>query len=243
MNTTTFTASQQAALGAIADGANITEAARVAGVHRDTIYHWAQTVDGFHDALLANQEQRREEVSAQLRRVAAKALDQLERLLDNPDTPPSVLFRAIQFALTRPRFPDKEWALPENVNEPGIQHMQQSMAVIEADYKAMRQHDAVRKHMPEGEPLHQQHFPPSRHVPIDDYPPMPSDLSEMSDLSDASDASDVSDVLDVLDVSEPRTPRNAPCPCGSGKKFKRCCGHNAAPVLSKAHNGDAALQR
>jgi uncharacterized protein YecA (UPF0149 family) len=23
----------------------------------------------------------------------------------------------------------------------------------------------------------------------------------------------------------PRTPaRNAPCPCGSGKKFKRCCG-------------------
>lgn len=22
----------------------------------------------------------------------------------------------------------------------------------------------------------------------------------------------------------PDTPRNAPCPCGSGKKFKRCCG-------------------
>jgi transposase-like protein len=44
MNTTTFTASQQAALGAIADGANITEAAPVAGVHRDTIYHWAHTL-------------------------------------------------------------------------------------------------------------------------------------------------------------------------------------------------------
>jgi SEC-C motif-containing protein len=24
--------------------------------------------------------------------------------------------------------------------------------------------------------------------------------------------------------SEPRTGRNDPCPCGSGKKFKRCCG-------------------
>ena len=23
--------------------------------------------------------------------------------------------------------------------------------------------------------------------------------------------------------SEPKTGRNAPCPCGSGKKFKRCC--------------------
>jgi sulfatase maturation enzyme AslB (radical SAM superfamily) len=23
------------------------------------------------------------------------------------------------------------------------------------------------------------------------------------------------------------TPRNAPCPCGSGKKFKRCCGRES----------------
>jgi preprotein translocase subunit SecA len=23
-----------------------------------------------------------------------------------------------------------------------------------------------------------------------------------------------------------RTPRNAPCPCGSGKKFKQCHGSN-----------------
>ncbi|MDO9542425.1 MAG: SEC-C metal-binding domain-containing protein, partial [Kiritimatiellia bacterium] len=27
-------------------------------------------------------------------------------------------------------------------------------------------------------------------------------------------------------ISTPKsqTPRNAPCPCGSGKKYKRCCG-------------------
>lgn len=25
----------------------------------------------------------------------------------------------------------------------------------------------------------------------------------------------------------PRVGRNAPCPCGSGKKFKRCCGQRA----------------
>jgi vacuolar-type H+-ATPase subunit H len=30
------------------------------------------------------------------------------------------------------------------------------------------------------------------------------------------------------------TPRNAPCPCGSGTKYKRCCGKNAPPVLNKA---------
>ncbi len=30
------------------------------------------------------------------------------------------------------------------------------------------------------------------------------------------------------------TPRNAQCPCGSGAKFKRCCGTNAPPVLNRA---------
>ena len=28
--------------------------------------------------------------------------------------------------------------------------------------------------------------------------------------------------------------RNAPCPCRSGQKYKRCCGLNAPPVLSQA---------
>ncbi|HNQ35498.1 MAG TPA: SEC-C metal-binding domain-containing protein, partial [bacterium] len=26
----------------------------------------------------------------------------------------------------------------------------------------------------------------------------------------------------------PRVGRNDPCPCGSGKKYKKCCGRNAA---------------
>jgi SEC-C motif len=29
------------------------------------------------------------------------------------------------------------------------------------------------------------------------------------------------------------TPRNAPCPCGSGQKHKRCCGKDAPPVLGE----------
>jgi uncharacterized protein YecA (UPF0149 family) len=29
----------------------------------------------------------------------------------------------------------------------------------------------------------------------------------------------------------PATPRNALCPCGSGAKYKRCCGKNAPSVL------------
>jgi hypothetical protein len=37
----------------------------------------------------------------------------------------------------------------------------------------------------------------------------------------------------------PATPRNAPCPCGSGVKFKRCCGRHAPPVLDQ-HQRPAA---
>jgi uncharacterized protein YchJ len=29
-------------------------------------------------------------------------------------------------------------------------------------------------------------------------------------------------------------PRSAPCSCGSGQKYKRCCGKDAAPMLGKA---------
>jgi hypothetical protein len=35
-------------------------------------------------------------------------------------------------------------------------------------------------------------------------------------------------------IDLPQTPRNAPCPCGSGEKFKRCCGRTAPPVLNRA---------
>jgi hypothetical protein len=34
--------------------------------------------------------------------------------------------------------------------------------------------------------------------------------------------------------------RNEPCPCGSGKKYKRCCGVSAAPKLSAPAGGASA---
>lgn len=34
--------------------------------------------------------------------------------------------------------------------------------------------------------------------------------------------------------SEPQVARSAPCPCGSGEKFKRCCGRGAPGVVNQA---------
>lgn len=39
--------------------------------------------------------------------------------------------------------------------------------------------------------------------------------------------------------SEGSTPRNAPCPCGSGEKYKRCCGRNAPAVLRLSPEPDS----
>ncbi len=38
-----------------------------------------------------------------------------------------------------------------------------------------------------------------------------------------------------LPKSEQQTPRNAQCTCGSGTKYKRCCGTNAPAVLGQAN--------
>jgi uncharacterized protein YecA (UPF0149 family) len=32
-------------------------------------------------------------------------------------------------------------------------------------------------------------------------------------------------------TSQPTVARNAPCPCGSGEKYKRCCGKGAPPQI------------
>ena len=46
----------------------------------------------------------------------------------------------------------------------------------------------------------------------------------------------------ALSLAASRTPRNAPCPCGSGKKFKRCC-LGAAPTDTTARDDSVTARR
>ncbi len=43
---------------------------------------------------------------------------------------------------------------------------------------------------------------------------------------------------DTFSDSVKPIPRGAPCPCGSGQKYKRCCGRNAPPVLHQTTLAD-----
>jgi hypothetical protein len=38
----------------------------------------------------------------------------------------------------------------------------------------------------------------------------------------------------ITQTAPAQTPRNAPCPCGSNEKYKRCCGKNAPAVLGSS---------
>jgi len=46
------------------------------------------------------------------------------------------------------------------------------------------------------------------------------------ELDKPEDVSDVDKLLNpsVPKIAEKKTGRNEPCPCGSGKKYKKCCG-------------------
>ena len=44
------------------------------------------------------------------------------------------------------------------------------------------------------------------------------------------DARHVGTHHDPLRRATPKVGRNEPCPCGSGKKFKRCCGSSSTPT-------------
>jgi uncharacterized protein YchJ len=46
--------------------------------------------------------------------------------------------------------------------------------------------------------------------------------------------------VDETNPISPQTPRNSPCPCGSGLKFKRCCGAAAPPILHSGTTGGLA---
>ena len=43
-----------------------------------------------------------------------------------------------------------------------------------------------------------------------------------------------STTCETKSAPQPEVGRNSPCPCGSGNKYKRCCGVNARPIYNQA---------
>ena len=100
---------------ALAQGHTVTAAAREAGVHRGTIYHWFRTEPEFKAAAGEAKREYVAKLNDDLRELSAHALDTLRSLLDDPATPHVIRLKAAIAVLERPKFPEQGWSLPERV--------------------------------------------------------------------------------------------------------------------------------
>jgi AcrR family transcriptional regulator len=173
---------QAQVIAALAQGRTATDSARDAGIHRTTIHHWFRTEPQFKTAFQEAQREYVETLQDGMRDLAARAVETLRNLLDDPNTPPAVRLRTALAILQRPHFPQPGWHLPERIESPREQQVIDGVKEIKADYDAMRMTQALQAN------------------PVGQVPDLP----------------------------KPPIARCAPCPCGSGNKYKRCCGSASA---------------
>ena len=131
-----LTAVQQCVVNALAAGATLSGAAEQYGLHRATVYRWLKTRPEFIDAV---RQARANSVLARrddLYHLSNRAMETLLAILDNPKTPPSVLYKTAVFILTRPQLPKKGWSMPEPTPDPDGNKLTDS-AVIEQDYDGL----------------------------------------------------------------------------------------------------------
>src|ERR1700716_15492 len=129
---------QAQVIAALAQGRTITDAARDAGIHRTTIHHWFRTEPVFKAAFEAAQREYVETLQDGMRDLAARAVETLRNLLDDPNTPPAVRLRTALAILQRPHFPDPGWHLPERIEAPREQAVIDQLTETKADYHAIR---------------------------------------------------------------------------------------------------------
>lgn len=181
-----LTPAQLTVIQALAIGAPVTAAAKLADVSRTTIYSWLEDPH-FHQAYAYAHQEYAMTIRDRLHNLAAKALEKLEAILDDPNATPSVVLKAALAILNRTQ---DQWALPS--------------ASFENCSKEIRRANQRVDEAAAAQPAPK----PAAEAPA----PQPH--------------------LTKLNTKTESTPRNAPCPCGSGQKFKRCCGRAAAPAIN-----------
>ena len=77
-------------------------------------------------------------------------------------------------------------------------------------------------------------YPDGTHVDHTAPKPETTPVGQVPDLPSTEPVAPAASSFCNPDSQPKQTPRNAPCPCASGAKYKRCCGKDAPPVLNRA---------
>ncbi len=192
---------------ALARGLSVTRAAAENGLHRTTVHLWQRTAPAFDAAVATFRAEAASHHTAELRALAALALATLRNLLESPSTPPAVRLRA-------------------------------ALAILRGDLLSsasefLSSWPPAAPDSPDAHPTESIAFepppPPSGTVSPSTHPP--ESIAFDAPAAQAESNGPWPPQPEATPVPLATAARNAPCPCGSKLKFKRCCGINAPPVL------------
>ncbi len=192
---------------AVARGLSVTRAAAESGLHRTTVHLWQRTAPAFVAAVATFRAEAASHHTAELRALACLALATLRNLLESPSTPAAARLRAALAILRGDLLASASELLsswPPAAAESTAAHPTESIAF-------------------EPPP------PPSGTVSPSTHPP--ESIAFDAPAAQAESNGPWPPQPEATPVPLATAARNAPCPCGSKLKFKRCCGINAPPVL------------
>jgi hypothetical protein len=201
-----FTPQQHHVLSLLAAGRSFTAAAEAAGVHRNTIANWRRAIPSFANAF-------EKAARDQARAFQEEALDSVPQatqailaILNDPATPPALRLRAAGMIL---KMADIKSAAREREVlidlTPGIR--------IVAEPEKLQPQSSAAPRSPR-QSLKGPHYTES--------PEPPKILHNFAQSP-----------VQTIRREAPKVGRNAPCPCGSGQKFKRCCAQLRTTPISE----------
>jgi hypothetical protein len=206
-----LTPTQQQVLALISAGSPMSHAAQEAGVHRNTVHNWIQSVPAFSQALSQARYWKAIFWREQAESLAAAALDTIRATMTDHSVPASLRLKAAQsilaLACTPP--PEPHSPAPEFFSFP-VSLARQPRA------KSL-------------EPLHNPAQLPPDSAPAQEaaesapHPPDPAPAADPTPGSVPNSAQSALPPRQPFRRDAPKIGRNDLCPCGSGKKFKRCC--------------------
>jgi transposase-like protein len=193
MSDTLLSSQQLAVISALSSGATLTAAAEEAGVHRNTINYWRRNLINFQNALAHAQYDRALYYRDRIEAEADLAIQSLHNLLADPKTPASVRLKAALTVIQTASTPP----LPK----PHVVYAVESVSLTDLMTKSA------------------QTAPPSALTHDPQQAPPPATATQVAPGVHKSAQTAPAPIR----REAPKVGRNQACPCGSGKKYKRCC--------------------
>jgi transposase-like protein len=180
-------------IDALLSGANLTEAAAAAGVHRNTIANWRRNFPQFQQALAHAQSGRDFIFRERAADLVDLAFHSLREILSDPKASPSVRLKAATFIIQTAMAPAPPKAQkPLNLND-------------------------LFNAPPDSD------LPAAPSAKEDEEVPAEPSLAQECTTANPQNMHNDAQKPESYRRPKPKIGRNHPCPCGSGHKYKRCC--------------------